>query len=167
MFATNLNTQEDALKELCAHYRHPRKCRYWTKGVCWRLESCVYLHKEEDFNKENEKTVDADEEITEIADKELGKSNMEDEEKTELDYSDEENLLEDIGSGPTTDEILLMYENVEINRKEGENEITTDEILKLYEPTESVEEQIPLKQSSRKTKRKKSVSFEPNEGNRK
>ena len=98
---------------------------------------------------------------------ELDKSNIEDKEKTELDYSDEENLFEDFGNGPTTDEILLMYENVEINRKEGENEITTDEILKLYEPTESVEEQIPLKQSLRKTKRKKSVSFEPNKGNRK
>ena len=34
---------------------------------------------------------------------ELDKSNMEDEEKTELDYSDEENLFEDFG---TTDEIL-------------------------------------------------------------
>ena len=56
-------------------------------------------------------------------------------------------MLEDFGSGPTTYEILQMYENVEINNKEGENQITTKEILKLYETTEAVEEQIPLKKS--------------------
>ena len=127
------------------------------RGDCWRLDTCVYLHKVEDFNKENEQ---ADEETIDVADIELDTSSMEDEENTELDYSDEQNLLEDFGSGLTTDEILQMYENVEINNKEGENQITTEEILKLYETTETVEEQIPLKRSSKKTKRKKSVSFE-------
>jgi hypothetical protein len=128
--------------------RHPRKCRYWVRGDCWRLESCVYLHKEEDFNKEKEITVDADEEIIDGADMEIDKSDMEDEEKTELDNSDEETLFENFRTGPTTDEILKMYENVEINTKEGEIEISTEEILKLYEPTEP--EEIPLKQFSKK-----------------
>ena len=127
--------------------RHPRKCRYWVRGDCWRLDACVYLHKVEDFNKENEQ---ADAETIDVADIELDTSSMEYEENTELDYSDEENLLEDFGSGPTTDEILQMYENVEINNKEGENQITTEEILKLYETTETVEEQIPLKKSSKR-----------------
>ena len=49
-----------------------------------------------------------------------------------------------------------MYENVEINDKEGENQITTEEILKLYETTETVEEQIPLK-SHRKRQRGRRV----------
>ena len=124
------------------------------------MDTCVYLHKVEDFNKENEQ---ADEETIDVADIELETSSVEDEENTELDYSEEENLLEDFGSGPTTDEILQMYENVEI--KEGENQITTEEILKLYETSETVEEQIPLKKSSKKTKRKKSVSFETNKLN--
>ena len=115
------------------------------------MDTCVYLHKVEDFNKENEQ---ADEETIDGADIEVDTSSMEEEENTELDYSDEENLLEDLGSGPTTNEILKMYENVEINDKEGENQITTEEILKLYETTETVEEQIPLKKSSKKTKRR-------------
>jgi Ca2+-binding EF-hand superfamily protein len=119
------------------------------RGDCWRLDNCVYLHKVEDFNKQNEQ---ANEKTIDGADIELGTS-MEDEENTELDYSDEENLLEDFGSGPTTDEILQMYENVEINNKEGANQITTEEILKLYETTEIIEEQIPLKKSSKKQSR--------------
>ena len=61
----------------------------------------------------------------------------------------------------TTDEILQMYENVEITHKEGENGLTTDEILEMY-ATDDVDDKQPyLKRSSRKSKQKKSVSFEP------
>ena len=36
--------------------RHPRQCRHWYKGRCWRANNCAYLHKKEDYNKhvENE-----------------------------------------------------------------------------------------------------------------
>ena len=25
--------------------RHPRQCRYWKRGNCWRKDECVYIHK--------------------------------------------------------------------------------------------------------------------------
>ena len=51
--------------------RHPRKCRYWLQGDCWRLETCVYFHKEEDFDRENRQTVEEDEEITVVDNDEI------------------------------------------------------------------------------------------------
>ena len=125
------------------------------------METCLYLHKEEDFNTENRKSVHEDEGIIiDVADTEVDKINTEDEEKSEIEHTDEENLLEDSRRGPTTDEILEMYENIEINSKEARNKITTEEILTMYATSDQVEEETLLKKTSKKTKRKKSVSFE-------
>ena len=159
--------------------RHPRKCRYWLRGDCWRLENCVYLHNEEDFDKENIQTVDEDEVMTVSDDDYESKSENEDktddineEDKTkDINEEDktnninEEDKTNDINEGSrreiTTDEILQMYENVEMIHKEGENGLTTDEILEMYATDDVDDKQPHLKSSSRKSKRKKSVSFEP------
>ena len=150
--------------------RHPQKCRYWLRGDCWRLGTYVYLHKEEDFDKENIQTVDEDEVMTASEDDYESKSENEnktddinEEDKTDNINEDDktDDINEDFRREITTDEILQMYENVELIHKEGEIELTTDEILKMYE-TDVVDYKQPhLKRSSRKSKRKKSVLFEP------
>ena len=35
--------------------RHPRKCKHWLNGRCWRGAACAYLHKIEDLKKHDDK----------------------------------------------------------------------------------------------------------------
>ena len=77
--------------------RHFKRCRYWLKGNCWRDKTCVYLHKQEDFEK------DKDEDETDD-------DNAKDQHEEFSPY-----LTTDFPGEISTDEIIKMYENVEIN----------------------------------------------------
>ena len=61
--------------------------------------------------------------MTAVGDVEIDESEIED--RTDDDFN------EDFRIEITTDEILEMYENVEMTHNEGRNKITTDEILKM------------------------------------
>ena len=51
----------------------------------------------------------------------------------------------------STDEIIKMYENVEIDLN-NTNQISTDEILKMYENENNAEESWKVQKSTRKKK---------------
>ena len=139
--------------------RHPQKCKYWLRGKCWRQEACVYLHVEECVGKvddENESVEDSDGEKEDVEC--IGEENIADvNEQTMDDYQHRDttnNIIRDI----TTDEILKMYENIEIDLSNSE-QISTDEILKMYEiDTEEMEaianKTFNVKKNNQKTQRK-------------
>ena len=45
-----LNT-EGTCRKLNCRDRHPRECRYWKYGDCWRKDDCLYGHTAIDNNK--------------------------------------------------------------------------------------------------------------------
>ena len=132
--------------------RHPQKCKYWLRGNCWREDACVYLHMEECAEKKDDKNESVEnrkKEGTQCLDEE----DIDENEKTKDDnqYGDTtNNIIKDL----TTDEILQMYENVEIDLTNSE-QISTDEILKMYGfDTDEIEEVANKTCQVRKTTRK-------------
>ena len=121
--------------------RHPQSCRYWEQGHCWRGETCAFLHKEkdvacsEDYHEElpNDKIDDKNETQEEVQ--------MDPEEE---DTHESENFTHTL----TTDEIIKMYENVEIDS--NDIRISTDEILKMYENDSNAKESWNVQKSTRK-----------------
>ena len=75
------------------------------------METCVYFHKEEDFDRENRQTVEEDEEITVVDNDEIDES--------ESEVRSDDDFNEDFRIEITTDKILEMYENVEMTHTEG------------------------------------------------
>ena len=61
---------------------------------------------------------------------------------------------EDISEGISTEEIIKMYENVELDTNDT-NQISTDEILKMYETEEFIEKSSSVMKSTRKQRKKK------------
>ena len=131
--------------------RHPQRCKYWSRGYYWRGSTCLYLHFKEDFGREKKETR---QEITDREENEKGDQNLESEDKggeivsvkdKELTTTVDKHVVDDETvdknhefevktdenfSGLSTDEILALYENVEINE---EDLITVEEIMKIYE----------------------------------
>ena len=62
--------------------------------------------------------------------------------------------FEDISTGITTEEIIKMYENVEM--KDGANQISVDNILKMYETEEEfIDKSWSVVKSTKKQRNKK------------
>ena len=96
-----IDTGSYSAGRLC-YGRHPHKCRFWQEGSCHRDSSCAYQHQEcdipvhvieEENDEDDENGVDGDD----------TNSNNETEDEPE---SIEEN------HSPSTDEIILVYENM-------------------------------------------------------
>ena len=100
----------------------PQKCRYWKKGNCWREETCLYLHNDDDFNSDSDQS-DHDYKVHDVHD--------DDEHDTESKHEDlndmttEENTIDELTAEDTT--------NYEINEEIRATSITTEEILRMYE----------------------------------
>jgi hypothetical protein len=92
------------------------------RGDCWRLETCVYLHNEEDFDKENIQT-DNEDEVMFASDDDYESKN---EDKT--DNIDEEDKTKDINEEDKSNNINEEDITNDIN-EDSRREITTDEIL--------------------------------------
>ena len=124
--------------------RHPQSCKFWEQGDCWRGETCAYLHKEKDVDSENDHE--------EISDEEKDDATNEIQEATlkgsEENYAQES---EDFSHSLSTDEIIKMYENVEIDLNDT-NQISTDDILRMLENDNNVEESCNVQKSTRKNK---------------
>jgi hypothetical protein len=138
--------------------RHPQKCRYWMRGHCWRGELCVYLHKDVDKDEDLRRETNEDEATFEDENKDEGskKETNEDEATSEEEINrnveQSSDPLDDSLGELTAEEIIKMYENVEITLDDGD-QISTDEILRMY--AESSEKLCPIKKSTRKIKQKK------------
>ena len=129
--------------------RHPRRCRYWQEGNCWRGLSCVYQHDQSDFNtKKKPSNLNFEEKedspINEEVNIELIEDEKDDDNEENLNSEDEESCA------ITTDEILRMYEDIP-----DESFVagpTTEEILRMYEDTNDeniVEDIYKLKKSTK------------------
>ena len=119
--------------------RHPQSCKFWEKGNCWRGETCAYLHKEH--------AVEMDTDHEEVSDEEKVDDNDETQDETQLDpgedyFHESENFSKPL----TTDEILKLYENVELDLNDT-NQISTDEILRLIENDTVVENDITVEKA--------------------
>ena len=54
----NQDCQEHCSSVSCTNrstcpFRHPNRCKFWSRGHCWGGQQCVYLHNAEDFNIQN------------------------------------------------------------------------------------------------------------------
>jgi hypothetical protein len=63
----------------------------------------------------------------------------------------EEELNENCSRGLTTDEIIAMYDNVELNLDDNDI-ISVEDIIKIYDTSKTVEESFPIKKISRNRK---------------
>ena len=100
--------------------RHPQKCRYWKKGNCWRKETCLYLHNDDDFNCERSDQSEHDDKVHDVHD--------DDERDTESKHEDlndmttgKEKSIDDLTAEETT--------NYDINDENRTTSITTEEIV--------------------------------------
>ena len=155
--------------------RHPQKCRYCSRGKCWRKDTCVYLHKVEDFNKVTDEKeseieevylgndIDEKEDFNEETDEK--ESQFEDvymnndQDDNDQEHQTTETLTEELNNEITTDEILKMYENVELDIDEDDM-ISTEDILKMYDNDKSSDNDYSdysVKKSTRKLKRKETL----------
>jgi hypothetical protein len=66
----------------------------------------------------------------------------------------EEESDENFSSGLSTDEIIAMYENVDISLDEDDI-ISVEDIIKIYETSDSGVENFPMKKTSRNLKNKR------------
>ena len=127
------------------------------RGHCWRGEQCVYLHKDvdkdEDLRKETneEEATSEDEDKDEGSKKETNEDEATSEEEINRNVEQSSDPLDDSLGELTAEEIIKMYENVEITLDDGD-QISTDEILRMYENDESSEKLCPIKKSTRKIK---------------
>ena len=120
------------------------------EGNCWRNDCCDYLHKnenyqsdvEEDGTSQNLELSNGDQELTEENDNE-GTTLQDNEITVELMENDDESI--------SAEEIIKMYENVEMDL--DDEDISVDDIMKMYE-SES-ENVHPLRRSKRKSKERK------------
>ena len=124
--------------------RHPHSCRYWRKGSCWRHAHCLYLHRDEDFNKDEKAAAEKDES---------------EHEESVHDNKEQEKDLEEVSSNEgqvdnekqrTADEIVDLYANV--NLLESDHQLSTDEILKMYGSVDDNMEALKIKKTTRKKK---------------
>ena len=148
--------------------RHPQSCKHWARGKCWRGTSCLYLHRNEDFDRESphEKSDDKIADQTAELDEEQDVDQIEkSDECPNVDQTEEldEEQEEHCSSGLTTDEILAMYENVELNLDDNDI-ISVEDILKIYDTNETVDESFPMKKTSRIIGKKK--NSKRHEGNK-
>ena len=154
-FHPNKICQEHLSTGACSQWRecrgrHPYECRDWLEGNCWRNDCCDYLHKnenyqsdvEEDGTSQNLELSNGDQELTEENDNE-GTTLQDNEITVELVENDDESI--------SAEEIIKMYENVEMDL--DVEDISVDDIMKMYE-SES-ENVHPLRRSKRKTKERK------------
>ena len=151
-------SQGSACKE-----RHPQRCRYWSRENCWRNETCLYLHNLEDFNTESDQKESETEEVCLANDpdgiKEFNGKSNDNESELEENYfqnnnDDQEQHNIEVRTEITTDEILAMYENVELDLDEAD-QISAEDIIKMYENEESRD--IVVKVSTRKLKKKNTL----------
>ena len=146
--------------------RHPQRCKFWSRGNCWRNETCVYLHNVEDLNTESDEKESEPEEVcltndhdgNEEFNRESNENESEFEENNIQDNNDDQEhqntevLNDDVEI--TTDEILKMYENVELDLDRND-QISAEDIIKMYETVESSDNLV--KMSTRKLKQKKTL----------
>jgi hypothetical protein len=148
-------TEEFSKRRDCPH-RHPHQCKYWIEGECWRKESCVYQHKTLELPNENFND-HANDSVTENIDNADIDQNSFIESESEFQQMDNnDDQVETSRRNPdqklTTDEILELYENVEMNDNET---ISTDEIIKMYVTDEETSESAKDLKKVKKTSKKK------------
>ena len=114
------------------------------QGHCWRGETCAFLHKEQD--------VDMDDEHEELPNEEKDDSNETQEAPQKDPGEDYPEESEHLTHSLTTDIIIKMYENVEIDVNDRD-QISTDEILRMYENDSNVEESCNFQKSTRNYKK--------------
>ena len=145
-------------RKYCPH-RHPHQCRYWAKGECWRGETCVFQHKALDLAKENDSDDDDDEDVIQMNnekdDSEYDSQPSTDTSKDNADSVHGEDFRTEPDYGLTTDEILELYENVELDDAEL---ISTEDIIKMYETdveeeSDSAKDLYKVKKSSKRKKK--------------
>ena len=136
-------------------------------GKCWRGSSCVYLHKtehfdsvehEDTFEKDSDVEKDENEEESNFVDRADEKDVYKDknnDDNMHVPYENQEEVQDVSEATISTEEIIKMYENVELAVND-EKQISTDDILRMYDTEKDIENSCILQKSTRKIKNKKS-----------
>ena len=156
--ARSFLTQEYAPVEesVLTDIHNPHVCKYWLEGECWRKETCVYQHKALDLSNENVND-DEDLEFKKINDDDNAEdsvieSESEPQHRTDSTNGNPESLeVESIGKKRelTTDEILELYEHVELINDET---ISAEDIIKMYETDVEGSDSTEVHKTSRRKK---------------
>ena len=158
--ARSIRIQEDALKEVFVKKDTLRDADIGVEVAVGEMKRVfIYTRLKTSTKKVMKRKVNRSNDHDENV--ELNRESNDKESDFEENYSHDDNVDQEHHNtevltdnfGITTDEILKMYENVELDLDEAE-EISAEDIVKMYENVESSDTNYAVKMSTRKLKQK-------------